>query len=106
MVSQLLREATPLLKEEGWTRHQQRCREATLDGADGVVTHEETLQQTDHLDVSRYRVHASRPFAAPRSASAEARSLNDKGASQSFFLMPQPPLLYQEGSCRPDDAGL
>src|SRR6516165_7486663 len=28
---------TPLLKEEGWTRHQERCREATFDGADGVV---------------------------------------------------------------------
>ena len=39
---------TPLLKEEGWTRHQERCREATFDGADGVVTHDETFRLDDH----------------------------------------------------------
>jgi hypothetical protein len=33
----------PSLKEEGWTRHQKRCREATFDGADGVVGHEGTF---------------------------------------------------------------
>ena len=27
----------PLLREEGWTRHQEKRREATLLGADGVV---------------------------------------------------------------------
>jgi hypothetical protein len=27
----------PLLEKEGWTRHQRRYREATFDGADGVV---------------------------------------------------------------------
>jgi len=89
---------TPLLKEEGWTRHQERCREATFDGADGVVPHEETFRNADHLDVSRCRAHASRPSAAPRSASAEARSLNYKVGFAAFFLMPQPPLLYQETS--------
>ena len=40
--------ATPLLKEEGWTRHQERCREATFDGADGVVRQDETLRRSDH----------------------------------------------------------
>ena len=39
---------TPLLIQEGWTRHQERCREATFDGADGVVRHDETLRLTDH----------------------------------------------------------
>ena len=39
---------TPLLKEEGWTRHQERYREATFDGADGVVRHDETLRHADH----------------------------------------------------------
>ena len=39
---------TPLLKEEGWTRPQGRCREATFAGADGVVTHDETFQNADH----------------------------------------------------------
>src|SRR5262249_19617725 len=27
----------PSLVKEGWPRHQEKCREATLDGADGVV---------------------------------------------------------------------
>src|SRR5947209_3311973 len=26
-------------REEGWTRHQERCREASFNGADGVVAH-------------------------------------------------------------------
>ena len=67
---------TPLLKEEGWTRHQERCREATFAGADGVVTHDETFQNADHPVCG-----AKVGFAA--------------------FLTPQPPLLYQEGSCPP-----
>ena len=29
--------ATPLLTEEGWPRPQEECREASFDGADGVV---------------------------------------------------------------------
>jgi hypothetical protein len=48
MVSKLPREATPLLKEEGWTRHQKRYRDATFDGADGVVTREGTFLHSDH----------------------------------------------------------
>jgi hypothetical protein len=77
---------TPLLKEEGWTRQQERCREATFNGADGVVTHDETLRHADHRYVSRYRAHASRPSAAPRSATAEARSHNYKVGFVAFFL--------------------
>ena len=42
------RAATPLLKQERWTRHKERCREATFDGADGVVTHDETFRLADH----------------------------------------------------------
>src|SRR5262245_34226231 len=30
-------EETPLLGKEGWTRHKEKCREATFEGADGVV---------------------------------------------------------------------
>ena len=40
--------ATHLLIQEGWTRHQERCREATFNGADGVVRHDETLRLADH----------------------------------------------------------
>jgi len=29
----------PLLTEEGWSRHQEKCCEGTLSGADGVVAH-------------------------------------------------------------------
>jgi hypothetical protein len=68
---------TPLLREERWTRHQERCREATFDGADGVVRHDETLRFADHPVCG-----ANVGFAA-------------------FFLMPQPPLLYQEGRSQP-----
>jgi hypothetical protein len=35
-------------REEGWTRHQEKCREATLVGADGVVAHTETWVASDH----------------------------------------------------------
>ena len=65
---------TPLLIQEGWTPHQEKCREATFDGADGVVRRDETLRLTDHPVCG-----AKVGFAA-------------------IFLMPQPPLLYQEGN--------
>ena len=52
-----------------------RCREATFDGADGVVMHDETFRCSDH------------PVCGPKVGCA------------AFLLMPQPPLLYQEGSC-------
>src|SRR5262245_7145105 len=65
----------PLLIQEGWTRHQERGREATFDGADGVVRHDETVQHADH------------PVCAAKVGCA------------AFSLMP--PLLYQEGSCEP-----
>jgi hypothetical protein len=38
----------PLLCEEGWPRHQQECREASFEGADGVVAHTETWFVSDH----------------------------------------------------------
>jgi gluconokinase len=71
----LLRSGTPLLIQEGWTRHQERCREATFDGADGVVRYDETLRPADH------------PVCGAKVGFA------------SVFSMPQPPL-YQEGSCQ------
>ena len=64
---------TPLLMQEGWTRHHEKSREATVDGADGVVSHDETFWQIDH------------PVCGAKVGCA------------AFFLMPQPPLLYQEG---------
>ena len=69
--------STPLLKEEGWTRHKKRYREATFDGADGVVRQDETLRLSDH------------PVCG------------NKVGFAGFLSLPQPPLLYQEGSCRP-----
>jgi hypothetical protein len=41
------RQATPLLVQEGWTRHPERCREATFDGADGVVSSAQSLTLTE-----------------------------------------------------------
>ena len=79
---------TPLLIQEGWTRHQERCREATFDGADGVVRHDETLRHADH----------SLCFALSRSHFAPV--CGAKVGFAAFVLLPQPPLLYQEGSCR------
>ena len=67
----------PLLIQEGWTRHQEKCREATFDGADGVVRHDETFPHTDH------------PVCGAKVGCA------------GYLLMPQPPLLSQEGSCGP-----
>jgi len=42
-----LDQGSPLLNEEGWTRHQEKFREASFDGADGVVAHAETLLVSD-----------------------------------------------------------
>ncbi len=33
---------TPILGQEGWTRHQEKYREASFDGADGVVVQDQT----------------------------------------------------------------
>ena len=51
-----------------------RCREATFDGADGVVRHTKRFVVPDH------------PVCGAKVGFAV------------FFLMPQPPLLHQEGS--------
>jgi hypothetical protein len=48
------RQATPLLVQEGWTRHPERCREATFDGADGVVSSAQSLTLTEkHFEVTK-----------------------------------------------------
>src|SRR5262245_23280369 len=39
---------TPLPREEGWTRRQEKYREASFVGADGVVAHTETFFVSDH----------------------------------------------------------
>ena len=36
-MNELLSGTFPSLAKEGWTRHQQKCREASFEGADGVV---------------------------------------------------------------------
>ena len=38
---------SPLAKE-GWTRYQEKYREASFDGADGVVAHKLKLSLSDH----------------------------------------------------------
>jgi hypothetical protein len=35
-------------REEGWTRHQEKWREASFDGADGVVAYDEIWRVSDH----------------------------------------------------------
>ena len=43
----------PLLEKEGWTRHQTRYREATFEGADGVVRPAKSsglkVSRSDHI---------------------------------------------------------
>jgi hypothetical protein len=41
-----------------------KCREATFDGADGVVRHKPIQSDLTTFYVSRYRAHAPRPSAA------------------------------------------
>ena len=66
-------EPAPLLIQEGWTRAQEENREATLSRADGVVAHESCWFQSDH------------PVCGAKVALRR-------------LLVPQPPLLCQEGS--------
>ena len=42
-----LKEQSPP-REEGWTRHQERCREASSIGADGVVAHKPRFGVSNH----------------------------------------------------------
>ena len=73
------RRATPLLIQEGWTRHQKDAGEATFDGADGVVS-------------------SARRFRLAQSGSTDHPVCGVKVDGAGFLLMPQPPLLIQEGS--------
>ncbi len=66
-------EGIPLLKEEGWLRHQENAAKPPLKGADGVVIRDE-CSRTDHP------VRAS------------------KRRLRGIFLMARPPLLSQEGN--------
>jgi hypothetical protein len=54
-----------------------------------VVRHDETLPLADH------------PVCGAREAQARQRAALIKVGFAAVFLMPQPPLLYQEGSCLP-----
>ena len=48
---------TPLLTEEGWTRHQEKYREASFDGADGVVDESEHLGVLHHPEgVNEFKI--------------------------------------------------
>src|SRR5881394_3276325 len=66
----------PALVKAGWTRHQERCCEASLYGADGAVR-------------SNYRLIGDDLNQPPRLR--ELRLLRD------IFLIAQPPLLIQGG---------
>ena len=72
---------TPLLTQEGWTRARGKSREATLLRADGVANFG-TYVVLDH------------PVCGAKVGCAI------------FFLMPQPPLLCQEGNLLPPTVGL
>jgi hypothetical protein len=77
-----------------------RSREASFNGADGVVRHDETLRPADH------------PIYGAREAQARQRAALNKVGFAAFFLMPQPlirlrpiglalrALLFQEGNCQ------
>jgi hypothetical protein len=83
------RAPTPLLKEEGWTRHQERSREATFDGADGVVR-----------PAKSSGLHTFAELTTPSAAFIDASPCRARPSG------PQPPLLFQEGSCGPRSLNL
>src|SRR5262252_501674 len=72
--------ATPLLIQEGWTRHQDEVAKPPLTERTG-------WSRMEHLLKSAFRNTSAIP-----TPSAALRSLRD------ILLMPQPPLLYQEGN--------
>src|SRR5215475_7441021 len=77
--------ATPLLIQEGWTRHQQEAAKPPLTERTGWSGMEPPLLKNAFRNTS----------AMPTTPSAPLRWL------RIFLLMAQPPLLYQEGSGAP-----
>src|SRR5262252_7778601 len=77
--------ATPLLIQEGWTRHQEEAAKPPLTERTGWSRMEPFLKNA-------FRNTSS----IPTTPSAPIRWL------RVFFLMAQPPLLYQEGNRQPD----
>src|SRR5215831_18367896 len=80
-----VRLAIPLLIQEGWTRHQEEVAKPPSTERTGWSKMEPLLRNA-------FR-NTSASLTTP---SAPLRWL------RIFFLMAQPPLLYQEGSCQPD----
>src|SRR5947207_12551825 len=60
-MSRSIRMELPSSAEEGWTRHQEKCCEATFDGADGVVLVHKMYLVYQHHPVCAAKV-ASRLF--------------------------------------------
>src|SRR5215813_12154414 len=56
----------PSLVKEGWTRHQEKCREATFDGADGVVRSTPDNRWLQRTTPSAPAKEASRHFLSGR----------------------------------------
>src|SRR5215475_15022413 len=77
--------AIPLLIQEGWTRHQEEVAKPPLTERTG-------WSRMEHLLKSAFRNTSAIPTTPP----AALRRLRD------ILLMPQPPLLYQEGNSQPD----
>src|SRR5262249_36530500 len=73
----------PSFAKEGWTRPKEKCREAPLKGADGVVVSSCRLSRSDGFD--KRWLETTTPSAPLR-----------KGA---VFFMAQPPLLCEGGEC-------
>src|SRR5215831_2660470 len=76
--------AIPLLIQEGWTRHQEKVAKPPLTERTGWSGMEPLLKNA-----------LRKTSAIPTTPSAPMRWL------RIFFLMAQPPLLYQEGNCQP-----
>src|SRR5215813_1156066 len=82
-----VRQAIPLLIQEGWTRHQEEAAKPPLTERTGWSRMEPLLRNA-----------LRNTSAIPTTPSAPLRWL------RIFFLMAQPPLLYQEGSGAPNSS--
>src|SRR6266850_8457853 len=73
----------PSLDKEGWPRPQEKCREASSLGADGVVrsTSDYRWLEPIFLDAARCRACASRPSAR---ANVASRNLLDRAATPPY----------------------
>src|SRR2546422_10789288 len=76
-VNELPGKGVPVLGEEGWLRHQEDAAKPPYKGADGVVVPDNFTPST---------------FTIMTTPSAPLRRL------RAFFLLAQPPLLFQEGN--------